>query len=139
MARTAAAALEPAISYSEIDLGGERLPAIAALSVMASSFVVGEDVERKPCAYVIINVTCRPQNSLQEQRRVCQRGLQVNQLDNDPGWLTDLQIAIDIDGPATTKYEIGTPQPQSLRVGDRWIVLIKIGLKENNLAARMSA
>ncbi|KIW65973.1 hypothetical protein PV04_08186 [Phialophora macrospora] len=116
-----------------------RLPALAAPTVAMSAFVVGEDMGRRPYAYVIIDVTCGLQNALQEQQRLSRRGPLANQLDNDPGYLDSLHLAIDIEGPATVVYEAGAPQCQTLRVNDRWVVIIKLGPKENNLAARMSS
>ncbi|ETI25610.1 hypothetical protein G647_02384 [Cladophialophora carrionii CBS 160.54] len=114
------------------------LPAIAVPTVTMSAFVVGEDMGRKPYAYVIVDVTCELQNALQEQQRLSRRGPLANQLDNDPGYLDGLHVAFDIEGPATVVREFGAPQCQTLRVNDRWVVMIKISLKENNLAARMS-
>jgi hypothetical protein len=104
-----------------------------------SAFVVGEDMGRKPYAYVIVDVTCGLQNALQEQQRLSRRGPLATHLDNDPGYLDGLHITVDVNGPATVVYEVGAPQCQTLRVNDRWVVMIKLGLKENNLAARMSS
>ena len=115
-----------------------RLPAVASLKVTTSSFVVGEDVSSKPCAYVIIDMTCWPQNALQEHLRVCQRASPGSQLDNDPGHLDGLQIAISIDGPASTLFEVGASQCPTLRLNGRWVVVAKLGLKENNLAVKSS-
>ncbi|EXJ57351.1 hypothetical protein A1O7_07698 [Cladophialophora yegresii CBS 114405] len=116
-----------------------RLPAIAVPVVTMSAFVVGEDIGLAPYAYVIVDVTCGLQNALQEQQRLSQRGPLANQLDNDPGYLDGLHIAFDIEGPATVVWEFGAPHCQTLRINDRWVVMIKISLKENNLAARMSS
>lgn len=115
------------------------LPAIAVANVTASSFVVGEDAGRKPCAYVIVDVTCCAQNALQSQQRLCQRGPVANGSDNEPGSLDGLRMAISIEGHCTKLWQLGAPQCQSLRVGDRWTVVLKLGVKETNLAARLSA
>ena len=115
-----------------------RLPAVTSLKVTTSSFVVGEDVGRKPCAYVIFDMTCWPQNAAQEKLRVCQRGPPDAQLDNEPGHLDGLQIAITIDGPAIKLFEVGSPSCQTLGVNDRWVVVVKLGLEENNLAVKLA-
>lgn len=109
------------------------LPAIAVAKVATSAFVVGEG------AYVIIDVACCAQNARQSQQRLCQRGPPASHLDNDPGCLDGLQMAISIEGPCGQLWEAGAPQRQTLGVGDRWTVVVKLGLKETNLAARLSS
>lgn len=108
-----------------------QLPAITALNVSCSSFVVGVGAGRKPCAYVVIDVTAGRQNALQ-------RGSPADLLDNEAGLLHGLQMAINIQGPASLAWEVGAPQCQTLREKDRWAVVVKLGMKEN-LAAKVSS
>ena len=115
-----------------------RLPAVASLQVKTSSFVVGEEFGRKPCAYVVFDTTCWAQNALQDQLRVCRRGPAEGRVANDPGHLDGLKIAITIDGPAMKRFEVGEPQCQTLRVNDRWVVVVKLAMNENNLAVKLT-
>lgn len=115
------------------------LPAIAVAKVTTSAFVVGEDAGRRPCAYVVVDTACCAQNALQRQQRLSQRGPLANSADNEPGSLDGLRMAISIEGHCVQLWQLGAPGCPTLRVGDHWTVVVKLGLKEINLAARLSS
>jgi hypothetical protein len=108
------------------------LPRVGTLSVSTSSFVVGEDGGHRPCAYVIFDITY----ALRAQG---QGGVLPWRLRTDPGCLDDLRVAIDVSGPAVKLLEAGPSQCPTLDVGDRWVVLVKVGLRGGGLAARLTA
>ncbi|EXJ82869.1 hypothetical protein A1O3_06684 [Capronia epimyces CBS 606.96] len=118
------------------------LPAIAAVKIdtfTTTSF--GQNPKFSATAHAIFNVTAVPQNACMADESDASSNLPLppyRLMDNYPGYLTDLEFQTFISGPGTKLVEMGPPTRESLHLGDSWVTVVHLGVKETSLASRLS-
>ncbi|KAI1616113.1 hypothetical protein EDD36DRAFT_461007 [Exophiala viscosa] len=130
----------PSISASErsairrgvtsIDLA--RIPLLTAITVDSQAFKAHEDGPKyRATAYAIFNITALKQNPL-----IATEGYQPMQ--NYPGTLLDIKIGTEISGPGIKLGEMGAQRYAMLNTGDCCAIVVRIGIREDSLASRLS-
>lgn len=119
-----------------------RVPVIAALNIETSTFTIfGQNAKYGATAYAIFDMSVDKQNALSTAPSVNDASVPAGPyrlLDNYPGNLANLEIQTSISGAGVNLVEIGVPKVTRLNVGNRWIYMVHVGVKENSLASRLS-
>ncbi|KIW10399.1 hypothetical protein PV08_11361 [Exophiala spinifera] len=118
-----------------------RLPPISALTIDTYTFMVhSNDPKYRAIAHVVFDLSAREQNSLH-------RNSDVNPYVPDPpynivqaysGFLHELSIETSVSGPCVQVSQIGLSSVTYLNNGDRWVVVVSVGIKDTSLASRLS-
>jgi hypothetical protein len=115
---------------------------IASLKVKTSTWTVfGTHPKFPATAYVNIDLDCEPSQksivALKEQEDdQTQHKKAVHQ--PDAGILYELSVQTSLTGPGVLIKQYGHESRQCMRIGERWLVVLHIGIKDTSLAARLS-
>ncbi|KAK4949826.1 hypothetical protein LTR10_011668 [Elasticomyces elasticus] len=131
----------PSISASErsairrgmTSIDGTQIPLLTAIKIESQAFKAREDVPKnyRATAYAIFNITTLKQNALLATE-------EYQPMANYPGSLLDIEIQTQISGPGIKLGDMGAKRYPMLNTGDCCAIVVRIGIREDSLASRLS-
>lgn len=108
--------------------------AVAALQFKVSTWTVfGTHPKYSATAYVNIDLACEGNTIKREQGAIHQPTTEQS-----VGHLHDLSIETTITGPGILIKQYGHPTRSSLALGERWLLVQHIGIRDTSLASKLS-
>lgn len=112
-----------------------RCPAIATLHVKTSTWTVfGEHPKYPATAYVNIDMACEKMKLAAQYEQDRQHGEDIEYA----GHLFDMSFETTLAGPGILIKQYGHASRQEMRQGDRWLVVLHLGIKDTSLASKLS-
>lgn len=116
-----------------------RPPSIATLQVKTLTWTVfGTHPKYPATAYVNIDLACEVERSIAAAKREEGTERDDTLAAMSAGQLFDLTLQTTLTGPGSLIKRYGHTERRSMETGQRWLVVLHIGIKDTSLASKLS-